>query len=207
MATRKNIRLPNYDYSSPGAYFVTVCSFVRESIFGEVQNDEMFANEKGQIVEEVWKGLPKHYHNIELDEFVVMPNHFHGILKIIYNPGDGHIPSYVGAHHDEPAQSTYSQNPSSLNTRLLQERVQHAEPLHKEHFKKNLLSNVIRSFKAASTKAIREVNFSSEKIWQRNYYERIIRSDDELKQIQEYIKFNPLNWALDQENNNKSAKP
>lgn len=80
---RRSIRLKEYDYSRPGAYFVTVCTHNREYLFGNVVNDEMLLSEYGKIVENVWYNLTNHYQNIKLDKFIVMPNHIHGIIVLI----------------------------------------------------------------------------------------------------------------------------
>jgi len=80
---RRSIRLKGYDYSQEGAYFVTICTHNRECILGEVANGEVLLNEFGKIVESAWFDLPKHYRNVELDAFVVMPNHVHGIIFIV----------------------------------------------------------------------------------------------------------------------------
>ena len=80
---RRSIRLPHYDYSKPGGYFITVVTKHRVQLFGEVIHDRMVLNEYGQIVEEVWQDLPNHVENIMLDAFVVMPNHIHGIIVIV----------------------------------------------------------------------------------------------------------------------------
>ena len=82
---RRSIRLPGYDYSSPGQYFVTICSNNRIDIFGEILDDKMSLNDAGKIVKTYWHELPAHFHNIRLDSFVIMPNHIHGIIEIFHN--------------------------------------------------------------------------------------------------------------------------
>ncbi len=84
---RRSIRLRGYDYSEQGAYFVTICTQNRENLFGEVVNGEMICNDFGQMIETVWNDLPKYYDGFELDEFIIMPNHIHGIIIIV---GAGH---------------------------------------------------------------------------------------------------------------------
>ncbi|MBU0500924.1 MAG: hypothetical protein KJ558_01720 [Gammaproteobacteria bacterium] len=79
---RRSIRLQGYDYSQAGAYFVTICTQNRESLFGDIVEGEMRLNEAGRLVESVWDGLPEHYFHVELDAMVVMPNHFHGIIAL-----------------------------------------------------------------------------------------------------------------------------
>ncbi len=88
---RKSIRLKEFDYSQPGAYFVTICTRDREHIFGEIVDGEMRLNANGQIVEECWETLPSHYPNMELDAFIVMPNHVHGIIVIHDDDDEGQV--------------------------------------------------------------------------------------------------------------------
>ena len=83
---RRSIRLKGYDYSQHGAYFVTICVSPRHNLFGDIENGEMRLNEFGRVVESVWRGLPEHFTGTDLDEFVIMPDHFHGILNIIESP-------------------------------------------------------------------------------------------------------------------------
>ena len=85
---RRSIRLKDYDYSQSGAYFITICTQKRECLFGEIVDGEMRLNDAGQMVQTTWDELPKHYTGIEIDEFVVMPNHFHGII-LIHDVGAG----------------------------------------------------------------------------------------------------------------------
>ena len=89
--TRKPNRLKAYDYSTAGYYYVTICTYNRKESFGYIENNRIVLNEYGKITEKTWKEIPNHYPNVELDEFIVMPNHIHGII-IIKNPavGDGH---------------------------------------------------------------------------------------------------------------------
>ena len=88
--TRKKIRLKNYDYSKPGYYFVTICSKNNENIFGHIENDKMILNKYGEIVEKTWTKIPEHFQNVELDEYVIMPDHIHGIINIQTYVGYGH---------------------------------------------------------------------------------------------------------------------
>ena len=96
MHNRRSIRLKEYDYTQPGAYFVTVCTWRRENLFGEVVDRDVRLNEKGHIVVECWNGIPEHFPGVELDAFVLMPNHIHGIIVIVGND------VVVGATHIVP---------------------------------------------------------------------------------------------------------
>ncbi|OGC80948.1 MAG: hypothetical protein A2W07_04205 [candidate division Zixibacteria bacterium RBG_16_43_9] len=155
---RRSIRLNEYDYSTPGAYFITICSHKGKSIFGKILDGKISLSKFGRIVKSVWLDLPKHYPNIQLDVFVIMPNYVHGIIFI------------VGAGL-KPAPTKYP------------------------------LSEIIRGFKTFSSRRINETrNMSGTPVWQRNYYEHVVRNEDELNCIREYILYNPLQWQFDREN-------
>lgn len=156
---RRSIRLKGYDYSHPGAYFITICVKNRECIFGEIVDGSMVLNNVGEIVEKCWNDLPDHYMNIILDSHVIMPNHFHGIIVI-----DDVPLVWAGL---KPA-----------HTRGLPEFV-----------------------RALKTFSARRINKSRQTtgipVWQRNYYEHIIRDEAELNGIRQYISDNPKNWESD----------
>lgn len=173
---RRSIRLRGYDYSRAGAYFVTICAQHRKCLFGDIVDGKLVFNENGQIVLSVWHGLTNHYSHVELDAFVVMPNHVHGIIVLHDdNIGGG---GGVGAGF-KPA-------PTVKPTRTV---------------KRHVLSEIIRGFKTFSARRINEMRESpGTPVWQRNYYEHIIRNDGELNRIREYIENNPTNWETDREN-------
>ncbi|ORJ59296.1 transposase [Geothermobacter hydrogeniphilus] len=168
---RRSIRLRGYDYSRPGAYFVTICAQNRECLFGDVVDGVMVLNDFGRVVKDCWHGLPTHYCHVALDESVIMPNHFHGI--IILMPID---PIPVGAGL-KPART------ESARTDI----------------KRHGLSEIVRGFKTFSARYINEIrNAPGVKLWQRNYWERVVRDEDELNRIREYIRTNPVRWEMDQ---------
>jgi REP element-mobilizing transposase RayT len=174
---RKNIRLKNYDYSSAGYYFVTIVSHNRKNIFGEIIDSEIILNPLGRIVENTWQEMPTHFPYVNVDSYVVMPNHFHGI--VIINE------EIIGAQHAEPLPRT--------------EPLVKAESLQQMNIQP--LGVIVRSFKSAVTKRVHDLGlFVGEKIWQRNYYEHIIRDEDDYQKIFDYISSNPLNWEYDNEN-------
>ncbi len=174
---RRSIRIKGYDYARPGAYFITVCTHNREFLFGEVANDEMRLSTFGHIVESSWHDLPNHYSNLQLDAFMVMPNHVHGII-IITDVG-------VGAGL-KPAP-----------TRAIPTNTQATKRPTERHG----LPEVVRAFKTFSSRRINALRGTpGVPVWQRNYYEHIVRSEEALKRIREYIGTNPLRWALDREN-------
>ncbi len=155
---RRSIRLKGYDYSLPGAYFVTICTQNKICLFGNVNNEEMALNDFGRIVQMVWDELPVHYQFIKLDTFIIMPNHVHGIIGLV---GAGLKPAPTG------------------------------------------LPEIVRGFKTFSARYINKTrNTPGISLWQRNYYEHIIRNPEELNRIREYIVNNPLKWHLDRENPN-----
>lgn len=170
---RRSIRLKEYDYSSPGWYYVTICTQNQECVLGNVVDGKMVLNQLGEIVQSEWLKTPAVRINLELDEFVVMPNHFHGIL--ILNELSNEI--NVGATGPvAPTNQSTNQNHPTLTS--------------------NSLGSIIGQFKSVVTKKIHKNVYKHFK-WQRNYYEHIIRNDQELYQIRKYIRENPLKWYLD----------
>lgn len=156
---RRSIRLHGYDYSQAGAYFVTICAFQRECLFGLVNDATVELTEAGRVVGEEWHSLPARFPDGDFDAFVVMPNHVHGI--IVCRGIDG-----KGAASSAPT-----------------------------------LSRIIRVFKSLSAIRVNQVLLRRGKpLWQRKYYEHIVRDEHSLYTIQEYIATNPLRWSLDREN-------
>jgi len=174
---RRSIRMKGYDYSRPGAYFVTVCTKNREYAFGEIVNGSMVLNDLGSAVEHFWKEIPRHFPLVTLGPFTVMPNHLHGILLINSSTQSSVVAHHVGVRYIEP----------------LQRRHQYQKLL------KDSIGAIVLNFKAALTRwACRNdhKNFR----WQRNYYERIIRKGGELRALRRYIAENPAHWNDDAEN-------
>lgn len=160
---RRPNRAPEYDYGSPGAYFVTICTKGRECVFGTVIDDTVRLTEAGEIVSQVWYGLPERFPSVELDAFVVMPNHIHAIVII------------VGAQFIAPAAS--GSGTGAMN-------------------RAPTLGEIVRTFKAASTRLIR-TSTNPAFAWQRNYYDHIIRDEPGLDRIRDYIAGNPGRWLED----------
>jgi len=170
-------RLHEFDYSQPGAYFVTIVTQDRKTLFGQIVDGEMVLNEVGKMVEDVWIAIPNHFPKVECEEFVVMPNHFHGIFSITADKQDE---PNVGARHAVPYKHGAIEN--------------FGKPVS------GSLSTIIRSFKSATTKAFHEFpRHSEERLWQQGFYDRVIRNEREYKAIYEYIIANPLNWEKDEE--------
>ena len=174
---RRSICLPEYDYAGAGAYFVTTCVHGRECLFGEIADNVMNLNGFGKVAESCWHDLPKHYIHIGLDAFIVMPNHVHMIIE---------IRDAVSVGAGAPA----------AGDRLAPTSVTAPTSRHG-------LSEIVRAFKSFSSRRINELrNTVGQPVWQRNYFERVIRNEDELRRARDYILNNPLKWALDRENLN-----
>jgi REP element-mobilizing transposase RayT len=182
--------LKGYDYTQPGAYFVTFCSYKRLHVFGEVVDGEMVLNEAGKIARDEWfkTAQLRPYVKLYEDEFVIMPNHVHGIIWI----------EETGGALRRNARSKAEQR-SAPTKRTPTGAAPGVAP--------GSLGAIIRAYKSAVTYAVNAVqNQRGAVLWQRNYYEHIIRTDRELNNIRRYILNNPLNWQLDRDNARNSRK-
>lgn len=200
---RRSIRLPGYDYSQNGAYFITICTRNKECLFGEVVNYKMVQNAAGQIVQNEWLNTAKIRPHISLDAFVVMPNHIHGIIVI--SRGELHSPSRIPDQINWPGNPESSlSDPDKLINNNDAARNSDAgnnskqgecnSPLHLKS-PKDTVGAIIRGFKAAVTRQLKSE--FGESVWQRNYYEHIIRNEESYQNIAEYIENNPANWDRD----------
>ena len=159
---RRSVRLKGYDYSQSGAYFVTVVTLNRLPVLGKVVDGEMLPNSTGQSVADAWEWLAERYTYVELDEYMVMPNHLHGILVISNDVKRG---SQTAPTARKP------------------------------------LGRLVAAFKAVSTKQVNIAHGTpGQPLWQRNFYEHVIRNDEEMDRIREYIATNPMQWETDAEN-------
>ena len=175
---RRSLRLSDYEYGTTGAYFVTVCTKDRIPLFGEIDHSEMRLNEFGNIVTACWFDLSHHFPNIQLDTFIVMPNHVHGLIEIT----DEFSETPVGAQHAAPVPG------AKLRTST-------------PNVQRGSLAAIVRCFKAASARRINlSAGMPGTTIWQRNYYEHVIRGELELQRVREYIVNNPVRWDEDEEN-------
>ncbi len=163
---RRSTRLPGYDYSQSGAYFVTVCTKNRECLFGEIEDGEMHLNDTGNIACQCWQDIPVYFPHVMCDRFIIMPNHIHGILFIDVS---------VGAKNFSPLPGQHPRGTSKT------------------------IGSVVRGFKIGVTKWMRR-NTSVQNVWQRNYYEHVIRNESEWNRIRQYIADNPARWETDREN-------
>ena len=218
---RRSIRVPGYDYSQPGAYFVTICTRQREDLFGEITDDEMRLNDYGKIVKTTWQDLINHIDGIELGEFVVMPNHTHAIIHIIgENVGAGSKPAQNHATDNEraglgpaPTNDTTDVRADDVSAGSNPAPNQHTNNIRAGHgpyrvlrepastkapTPQKTLSEIVRQLKTFSARRINEMRGTPGlPIWQRNYYEHIIRNEDDLRMISDYITTNPQTWQRD----------
>lgn len=179
---RTSMRLAGYDYSSPGHYFVTINVKDRECVFGEIRDGIMGLSDAGLIIQNEWFKTIELRANIRLDEFVVMPNHIHGIIEII----DARVDNPLG------------------NNRV---RIDCNQSLHLNHPphnygpQSNNLFAIIRGFKGATTKRVNEHNnnLAHGSIWQSRFYDSIINTDEQLETTRQYIRNNPRMWKSDSE--------
>ncbi len=177
---RRSIRLKDYDYSQLGAYFITICTYGRMELFGEIRNNEMCLNERGKIAEAMWDTLPKRFAGTELDHFVVMPNHVHGII-VRTQP--------IALKISEGIRGTINGTPTL-------ETVNRLRTYRMAPHRKQMLNEMIRTFKAVTSYYI-HTSGTPEFAWQREYYEHVIRNAKELDVIREYIINNPAKWGED----------
>src|SRR5215510_13334345 len=160
---RRSIRLKGYNYKQSGAYFVTIVTQNRISLFGDISDGEMILSDTGRSAEVSWVGLSSRFPTVSLDSFVIMPNHIHGII-------------IVGAQFIAPASVPHN----SADT--ADEGTMNRAPT---------LGEIVRSYKAVSTRLIRQTA-NADFAWQRNYYEHVVRSDESLNRIRQHILDNPF---------------
>jgi len=178
------LRLANHNYAAGGAYFVTLCAHKGQVLFGEICSDAIKLNSWGESIAHEWTSTSKIRPGILLDAYVIMPNHFHGIIIL-----PAHDQNSVGARSSAPSEPGVPIDFVGARSSAPQTRASRS------------LGALIGAFKGASTRAIRKITGNpNELVWQRNYYEHIIRSENDLLKIREYIELNPARWAEDAEN-------
>ena len=181
---RKSIRLQGFDYAQAGAYFVTICTQGKRCLLSSIVGKSVELTLAGEIVRAVWNSLPERFPRLVLDEFVIMPNHLHGVLGLI---GAGLAPPAV--------------NPGKTVSMMEADA-----PKKPAAPKKYSLPDVMGAFKSISTIQVnKRLQRKGIPLWQRSYYEHIIRKGEDLRKIQQYILENPLNWALDTENPHRNS--
>jgi len=179
---RKSTRLIKYDYSLPGYYFITICSQDRQYLFGKIVNEKMKLNNIGKTIDGYWHKLPEKFNNILLDKHTVMPNHLHGIIVI----------------NDDVANNTVGAPPVGARTNNVHQRAG-TRPAP-------TIGNIVGTFKSITTNQyiqnVKNNNWPpfNKRVWQRNYYEHVIRNEEELNKIRQYIIDNPNMWPKDKNN-------
>ncbi|TXI42407.1 MAG: hypothetical protein E6Q59_00855 [Nitrosomonas sp.] len=199
---RRSIRLPGYDYSQAGAYFITICTHDRAPLFGKIVDGVMMLNAAGNIVNEEWHKTGQIRHQIALHEFVIMPNHIHGIIQLVgarctrpdcphanctcpngIQPNEMHVDSDEQTARIQPGRVQRAPTVPSP-TSIIQPTP--------------TVGDVVRGFKSSVTKRVNALpGISGQRVWQRNYYEHIIRNEDAYLKIAEYIQTNPQRWETD----------
>jgi putative transposase len=204
---RRSIRLKGYDYSQAGLYFITICVKNRECLFGNIADGEMVLNDAGIMINKWWQKIHEKFPDIESDVYQIMPNHFHAIVinngigvgvDPRVNPDDGNNPQNDGIYTN--AGQTRGSAPTILgehDNTVLGEHM--GSPLHRviQWFKTMITNEYIRGVKNLNWQPF------DGKLWQRNYWEHIIRNDGSYNRIAEYIVNNPAKWADDQLNPEK----
>ena len=175
---RKPIRLKSYDYSQYGAYFVTICTHNCKKMFGDICNGKMVLNDVGKVVEECWLEIPQHFNRVKLDIYEVMPNHLHGIILI--NDGE----NIVG------------DNDRCTEMNCFDKRDNHGCPLRIRNME--LIPKIMAQYKSSVTRKIRNNKNDNIRIWQRSFYDRVVRNEEELYRIREYVVNNPAKWEEDE---------
>ncbi len=176
---RSTLRLREFDYTTPGAYFITICTFRKACVLGQVIDDHAFLSATGSMVASTWSDLPNCCPGVQTDAFIVMPNHIHGIIVL------------NGNHHTSPPADGQAWEPAPTFG----------------------LPDIIHRFKSLTTHQFAPLAHDRDHrpvrshLWQRNYYEHVIRDDSGLQRIREYVANNPLSWALDRENPTLTAVP
>lgn len=172
---RKSIRLKNYDYSRPGAYYITICTQDKACLLGQVVNRKTVPSDAGKMVRQIWEEIPSRYPGVRLDAFVLMPNHIHGII-ILERKSSLQDCNQRGAESGRPQGYLAAMS----------------------------LSDIVRRFKTLTTRkyidGVKQLGWPrfKEKFWQANYYEHVVRNEDSFNSIREYIANNPAQWELDE---------
>ncbi|MCF6775147.1 hypothetical protein L3V83_01045 [Thiotrichales bacterium 19X7-9] len=194
---RRSIRLKGYDYSSKGFYFVTICTQNRQHFFGKIINEKLYLNDAGKMISHIWQQIPEIHNHINLHDYIIMPNHFHAIIEISVRAES------ISAHSESisiPSKHITTSNRANMEfaPTNLSNNIKSAPT-----GKISGLPQIIQTFKRYTTieymKGVKSKNWQpfDKKLWQRNYYEHIIRNQPAYLNISNYIKNNPKNWKND----------
>ena len=202
---RQSIRLMGYDYSQAGFYYITICTQDMIELFGIVEQDKMILNDTGEIVDTEWNRIPKRYEHVLLDEYQIMPNHMHGIVEI-KRRGAVSAPSKMA---DKPLtmRCMNNQKPDDIDHEMDIETGNLGDAYSKKGAataplqSSPTLGQIIGGFKYLASKTINDMDgVPGRKIWQRGFYDHIIRNEEELNRVRKYIMDNPVNWTDDDNN-------
>lgn len=182
---RKNLRISEFDYSQPGVYFVTIVTQDRKSLFGQVVDGQVMLNEVGLMVEEVFDQIPEHYQGVNPELFVVMPNHIHLLVHITDVAANPRTSVVAGPHACQPKNGQpQGVDPTKVHLSL-PEIVHRIKSLTTHRYALGVMDKGWPQFE--------------NRLWQRNYYEHVIRNERDYRAIYEYILANPMNWERDEE--------
>ncbi len=179
----KSTRLKHWDYNSCGGYFVTICVKDHACMFGNIENGQMALNELGLEAKKFWDQIPKHFSHVHMDEYVFMPNHMHGIRR-------------------DAIYGVSKLAPPIINGVSKQDKSSGIVPTDKNPMFNDSLSTMIRWYKGRTTYEINKL-IQKKFQWQARFYDHVIRNDADLDRVREYIRNNPLNWELDEENTDR----
>jgi putative transposase len=218
---RRSIRLKGYDYSQAGLYFITICVQDRKCLFGEIVDGEMILNDAGKMADNEWVKIPERFTNVQLHEYIVMPNHFHAVMEIVgatlVVAQNTHTnPVAQNTHTNPVAQNTHT-NPVAQNTHT--NPVAQNETVNPDNetvdnekgqpqgiaptAKPKTVGDMVGAFQSIATveyiRGVKQLGWQTfnGKLWQRNYYEHIIRDEQSYQRISDYIINNPKNWKDD----------
>jgi putative transposase len=192
---RRSIRLKGYDYSQAGLYFITICCQERAQLFGEVIESEMNLNIFGQIAFEEWLQTEKIRENCKLHEFIIMPNHIHGIIEILFNKGDkSNAGKFKSPSHTI---GSFIRGFKIAAIKKIKDRIQNSNHIHSSTGELQFAPTNPAPTEFTLAEKIKALDF---KIWQRNYYEHIIRNYQSYQRISNYIINNPAKWEEDKFN-------
>ncbi|MBC7426817.1 MAG: transposase [Bacteroidia bacterium] len=194
----ESLRLQNWDYSSEGSCFITICTQNRVQYFGEIEEGELVISEMGQIAQKIWEKIPNQFPFIELRDYVIMPNHIHGILFINKQTVDTRFIASQSEHSFQSDLSFKFNTSTDIETNFIDSselKKTGGFANEKNPMLHNNISRVIRWFKGRCTYEIRKIHADFK--WQSRFYDHIIRNSESFGIIQNYIKSNPENWSRD----------
>ena len=187
---RRSVRLAGYDYSQPGEYFITICAYQHQQLFGAINDEEMLLNRLGEIVRDEWEKTPSIRKGVELGTFIIMPNHFHAIVHIVD----------IDDHRNDPQPAQISSGVACFSNTDVGAYGYTPLPNVQLRSASKTIGAIVRGFKGAATTRINTLRETpGNPVWQRNYYEHIITTEKEYLQIESYIENNPSNLVNDSE--------